>query len=137
MMAGRIEKNLDTFTKHPSSNETADGRDSGIIRLSKGALKSDLNGLSGKLWNTGNSSQLPMLKGINIPYRELARISGSKQKNNPPVSLLKEFSDPGGALNATSFDRTIWNGRDGYLPFPKIFSKPQILLAGIDCTRGV
>ncbi|WP_422139789.1 hypothetical protein [Endozoicomonas sp. ALC020] len=128
--AGPIEHNLDTFTKYQWTSETFSGRNKGVVRLSKSALKSNLTGLNSTLWNAGNESQLPMLKGINIPYRELARISGNKFP-----TALSEFADPGGVSNATSFNPDVWNARDGYLPFLHVFSKSQALLAGIDCTQ--
>ncbi|WP_257276335.1 hypothetical protein [Endozoicomonas sp. SESOKO4] len=134
--AGAIEHNLDTFTKYQWTSERGSGRNIGIIRLSKSTLKSNVTLLDSTLWNAGDASQLPMLKGINTPYRELARINGTKQTNNQFPSALNEFADPGGAANATSFDRTVWNSRDGSLPFLNVFSKPQTLLAGIDCTKG-
>ncbi|WOG27432.1 hypothetical protein [Endozoicomonas sp. 8E] len=130
-LAGPIEHNLDTFTKYQWTSETFSGRNKGVVRLSKSALKSNLTGLNSTLWNAGNESQLPMLRGINIPYRELARISGNKFP-----TVLNEFADPGGVSNATSFNPDVWNSRDGYLPFPKVFSEPQTSLAGIDCTEG-
>ncbi|WOG27434.1 hypothetical protein [Endozoicomonas sp. 8E] len=134
--AGRIENNLDTFTKDLQVSGPGNGRNIGITRLTKTVLKSNLSGLDSALWNAGDASQLPMLRGINIPYRELARISGTNQANNRFPRALNEFADPGGASNATSFNRGIWSGRDGYLPFPKAFSKPQTLVAGIYCTQG-
>ncbi|WP_257292307.1 WD40 repeat domain-containing protein, partial [Endozoicomonas sp. ONNA1] len=133
---GRIEKNLDTFTKYQPTDGSDDGRNTGIIRLSNSDLKSNLNGLNSTLWNAGDTSQLPMLRGINTPYRELVRINGTKQVNNQLPTVLNEFADPGGAANATSFNRTVWNGRNGYLPFPKVFFEPPILLIGIDCMQG-
>ncbi|WP_422139787.1 hypothetical protein [Endozoicomonas sp. ALC020] len=135
-MTDRIENNLDTFTKNQSASLGDDGRNTGIKRLSKTALKSDLSGLNSTLWNAGDATQLPMLKSVNTPYRDLARIDGTQQTNNQFPTVLNEFADPGGETDATSFNRTIWNGRDGYLPFPKVFYKPQTLLAGIDCTQG-
>ncbi|WP_257288801.1 hypothetical protein, partial [Endozoicomonas sp. SESOKO2] len=136
--AGSIEHNLDTFTKYQWIRRGSgfNGRNQGVIRLSKSALKSNVTLLNSTLWNAGDASQLPMLRGINTPYRELARINGTKQTNNQFPSALNEFADPGGASNATSFNRTVWNNRDGYLPFLKVFSKPQTSLAGIDCTEG-
>ncbi|WP_422136720.1 hypothetical protein [Endozoicomonas sp. ALD040] len=128
--AGRIEHNLDTFTKYQWTSERGSGRNKGVVRLSKSDLKSNLTGLNSTLWNAGNESQLPMLRGINIPYRELVRISGNKLP-----TVLSEFADPGGVSNATSFNPDVWNARDGYLPFLHVFSKSQALLAGIDCTQ--
>ncbi|WP_257281297.1 hypothetical protein [Endozoicomonas sp. ISHI1] len=144
---GLIAYNIDTFTKYhwfSTSNSTSNststfnryGYNSGVVRLSKSALKSGLNGLNSTLWNAGDATQLPMLKGVNTPYRDLVRINGTQQANNQFPIVLNEFADPGGATEATSFNRTVWNGQDGYLPFPKVFSKPQTLLAGIDCTPG-
>ncbi|WP_257275412.1 hypothetical protein, partial [Endozoicomonas sp. SESOKO4] len=92
--------------------------------------------MNSTLWNDGDATQLPMVRAVNIPYRELARINGTQQTNNLFPIVLNEFADPGGAENATSFVRTVWNGRDGYLPFPKVFSELQTLLAGMDCTPG-
>ncbi len=128
--AGRIEHNLDTFTKYQWTSERGSGRNKGVVRLSKSDLKSNLTGLNSTLWNAGNESQLPMLRGINIPYRELVRISGNKLP-----TVLSEFADPGGVSNATSFNPDVWNARDGYLPFLNVFSKSQALLVGIDCTQ--
>ncbi|WP_257276334.1 hypothetical protein [Endozoicomonas sp. SESOKO4] len=135
-MRERIKNNLDTFTKFHRTFGGQEGYNVGVVRVSKNALKSNLTGLSSTLWNAGDASQLPMLKGINTPYRELARINGTKQTNNRFPTVLNEFADPGGSNNATSFNRAVWNGQDGYLPFPKAFSKPQTLLAGVDCTQG-
>ncbi|MCW7555120.1 hypothetical protein NX722_21335 [Endozoicomonas gorgoniicola] len=134
--AGRIVNNLNTFTEYKDDSDPANGQNMGVRTLSKSTLKSGLNGLSGTVWNAGEASQLPIPKGINTPYRELSRINGSKQRNNQFPAALNEFADPGGASTATSFNRTIWNSPDGYLPFLKGFSKPQTLLAGIDCTPG-
>ncbi|WP_252177293.1 hypothetical protein [Endozoicomonas sp. 4G] len=133
-LADRVEHNLDTFTKYQWTSERGSGRNKGVVRLSESALKSNLTGLNSTLWNAGDASQLPMLKGINIPYHELARISGAKT-NRPFPTALNEFADPGGFANATSFNRTVWSARSGYLPFLLIFSKSQTLLAGIDCTQ--
>ncbi|WOG27433.1 hypothetical protein [Endozoicomonas sp. 8E] len=133
--AGRIEHNLDTFTKYQWTSERGSGRNKGVVRLSKSTLKSNLTGLNSTLWNAGDASQLPMLKGINIPYRELARISAAKTNRQFPTAL-NEFADPGGFANATSFNPGVWNARSGYLPFLLVFSKSQTLLAGIDCTQG-
>ncbi|WP_448215596.1 hypothetical protein [Endozoicomonas sp. 2B-B] len=136
--AGRIENNLDTFTKNRSVLTFVewDGYNTGVVRVPRDVLKSNLSGLSSELWNSGDSSQLPMLKNINIPYRELARINGTKQANNQFPRALNEFADPGGNSNATFFSRTVWNSQDGYLPFLKAFFGAQTLLAGIDCTPG-
>ncbi|WP_252177291.1 hypothetical protein [Endozoicomonas sp. 4G] len=134
---GRIDNNLDTFTRRKSyPNPAWRGYNKGVKRLSKTKLKSGLNGLSSELWNAGDATQLPMLKGVNTPYRDLARINGSRQANNQFPTVLNEFADPGGAANATSFNRTVWNGQDGYLPFPNAFFEAQTLLAGVDCTQG-
>ncbi|WOG27436.1 hypothetical protein [Endozoicomonas sp. 8E] len=133
---GRIENNLDTFTKYKWTSYGWRGYNKGVVRLSKTTLKSGLNGLSSDLWNAGDATQLPMLKGINTPYRDLARINGTRQTNNQFPTVLNEFADPGGATDATSFNRTVWNGQDGNLPFPKAFSEPQTLLAGVDCAQG-
>ncbi|WP_257252980.1 hypothetical protein, partial [Endozoicomonas sp. SESOKO3] len=131
-----IVNNLDTFTKYYPTDSIHNGYNEGVVRKSKSALKSGLNGLSSELWNAGDATQLPMLRGINTPYRELVRINGTQQTNNQFPIVLNEFADPGGAANATSFNRTVWNGHYGYLPFLKVFSRLQILLAGIDCTPG-
>ncbi|WP_252177292.1 hypothetical protein [Endozoicomonas sp. 4G] len=134
---GDINNNLDTFTKNHSESISAfDGYNTGVVRVSKAALKSNLSGLSSELWNAGDAFQLPMLKGINTPYRELARINGTRQTNNQFPRTLNEFADPAGKANATFFSRTIWNSQDGYLPILKAFSGSQTLLAGIDCTPG-
>ncbi|WP_257293004.1 hypothetical protein [Endozoicomonas sp. ONNA1] len=135
--ADLIENNLDTFTKYYRvSTVDFNGYNAGVVRVSESALKSGLNGLSSRLWNAGDTTELPMLRGINTPYRELDRINGTQPTNNPFPTVLNEFADPGGAEDATSFNRTVWNGRHGYLPFPKVFSELQTLLAVMDCTLG-
>ncbi|WP_422413204.1 MULTISPECIES: hypothetical protein [unclassified Endozoicomonas] len=133
--AARIQNNLDTYTKYHPASEWS-GYNTGVERISKADLKANLSGLSSELWNAGDATQLPMLKGVNTPYRDLARINGTRQANNQFPPVLNEFADPGDVANATSFNRTVWNGQDGYLPFPKAFFEPQTLLAGVDCTQG-
>ncbi|WP_422473640.1 hypothetical protein [Endozoicomonas sp. ALB032] len=134
---GHIDNNLDTFTKYKRTTSYGwRGYNKGVVRRSKTTLKSGLNGLSSELWNAGDATQLPMLKGVNTPYRDLARINGTRQANNQFPPVLNEFADPGGVANATSFNRTVWNVQDGYLPFPNAFFEPQTLLAGVDCTQG-
>ncbi|WP_257252977.1 hypothetical protein, partial [Endozoicomonas sp. SESOKO3] len=131
-----IANNLGTFTRPEWPGYERQKYNKGVVSLSKSALKSGLHGLSREFWNAGDATQLPILKGVNTPYRDLVRINGTKQANNQFPIVLNEFADPGGAIDASSFNCTVWNGRDGYLPFPNVFSKPQTLLAGIDCTPG-
>ncbi|WP_257292855.1 hypothetical protein, partial [Endozoicomonas sp. ONNA1] len=63
--AGSIKNNLDTFTRYRQPYDRSDGYNRGVVRVPKSALKSNLNGLNSDLWNAGDATQLPMLKGVN------------------------------------------------------------------------
>ncbi|WP_257254174.1 hypothetical protein, partial [Endozoicomonas sp. SESOKO3] len=71
--AGNIKNNLDTFTKYRwVSVSSWSGYNTGVVRLSKTALKSGLHGLNSTLWNTGDATQLPMLRAVNtVSYTHL------------------------------------------------------------------
>ena len=102
----------------------------GSMQVSGQKLRMGLNGLNGTLWTPGDDSQFPMLMGINATYRDLQRIN-----NIFPVEL-NEFADPGGSVNASLFDSTVWNICCGYLPFLKAIGRDRAEAVGIDCDEG-
>ena len=108
----------------------------GSLSVTEQELSMGLNGLDGELWNSGDASQLPMLRGVNAAYRDLGRINGTRYGDNSFPMELEKFADPGGSMNASLFDLAVWNVGDGYLPFLKAIGRDRAEAVGIDCSEG-
>ena len=97
-----------------------------------------LGELNGAVWAAGEDGKFPMLKKLNAAYRDLQRIDGTRYGNNTFTfpTELDRFAEPGGFVHVSLFDSTVWNVRDGYLPFLKHMGRARADAAGIDCSEG-
>lgn len=87
-------------------------------------------------WVQGSTDQYPIPKALNAPWRDLRRINGTRYGNNDFPAVLLDFADPGGDRDASIFDQTVWNVRDGHLPFLKKTRQQAAEQRGIDCSLG-
>lgn len=134
------KNNLNTGFLNASSTEWI--QTEGTLDDSLDSIRAGHHKLDTCLWRNGETTQYPILKSVNAPYRELLRLNGTgygiKDGNNTYTfpETLNDFADPGGPMDASLFDRMVWNIRKGYLPFLRGIGLEQAEKLGIDCNPG-
>ena len=127
----------DAFSSTTTGNLNNGTIESAQGTVSQASLSVPTDGLGALLratdWTAGDNGQFPMLKGLNAAYQDLRRMNGTQNGTNIFPEALNEFADSGSSVNASLFDQTVWNVRDGYLPFLKGISRQQAEQAGINC----
>ena len=124
--------NLNTGAVNGSSTNN-----NGVIDyFSKAQIQKGIHPLNTRLWDDGTNRQYPMLVNINPAYQDLRRIKGTQNGKNAFPEALNEFAAPGGSVNASLFDRMIWNVKEGYLPFLKGVARARAEAVGIYCDKG-
>ena len=93
-------------------------------------------GLDNTIWNSESNKTFPMLKNINDNYQDLLRLNNTLNGTIIFPAILSQFATPGGLVEASLLDLSVWSVRSGFLPFLKGFLQQHISRSGINCEQG-